>query len=278
MNLNIKIGIIAIALAILCSCNSNNKSSKSQDKKETLVVMKTSKGDITIKLYNKTPKHRDNLIQIIEDGVLDSVLFHRVIESFMIQGGDPDSKNAAPGQRLGNGGLNYRIDAEFHPDLFHKKGVLAAARDGNLARASSSTQFYIVQGKIFNDSTLAVAENRINDWLAQHYVKNLPENRALADSLQKAMDSENMERYVFYNDSIVSMAKNFTDFERYIIPAEHREIYKTLGGTPHLDQNYSVFGEVTKGLEIIDSIASVQTDSFDRPIEDIRILEIKVLE
>lgn len=278
MNLNIKISILAIALTALFSCNSKNNSPKPHPESRTLVEMKTSKGDITLELYNETPKHRDNFIKVIEKGILDSVLFHRVIESFMIQGGDPDSKTALPGQRLGNGGLGYRVDAEFHPELFHKKGVLAAARDGNVARASSSTQFYIVQGKVFDDSTLLIAENRINDWLAQHHVKMLPENKALADSLQKAIDSENMAEYAFYNDSIVSLAKNFTDFKRYTIPGTHRDIYKTLGGTPHLDQNYSVFGEVVKGLDVIDSIAAVQTDKFDRPTKDIRILEVTVLQ
>ena len=144
--------------------------------------MVTDYGTMHIELYNETPKHRDNFVKITEDGVLDSLLFHRVINNFMIQSVDIDSKYAKPGDTLGNGGLDYTVDAEFHTDLFHKKGVLAAARDNNPERASSSTQFYLVQGRIQNDSLLENNQNRINEWLAEYYVKKDSSYKEISNS------------------------------------------------------------------------------------------------
>lgn len=266
-----------LLLLAFSACQSKKNNSKSEIEKRTQIEMVSDLGTIVFELYNETPLHRNNFIKIVQEGVLDSVLFHRVIENFMIQAGDPDSKNAQPGKQLGNGGLDYRVDAEFCAQLFHKKGALAAARDGNPERASSSTQFYIVQGKVFNDSLLNIAQARINTWLAENLAKNEPANKALAEALQKAMDNNNMQQYTLLNDSLQKIAKSYT-FEHYTIPETHREVYKTLGGTPHLDQNYTVFGQVVKGMEVVDSIASVQTGEFDRPVHDIRIKSMRVLE
>ncbi|MEJ5993849.1 peptidylprolyl isomerase [Pedobacter sp. Du54] len=191
--------------------------------KNQYVKIVTDKGTVTIKLYNETPLHRDNFIKVAKEGLYNGTLFHRVIKEFMIQGGDPDSKNATPEASLGNGGLNYTVPAEFRDSLFHKKGVLAAAREGdssNPTKASSSTQFYIVQGKIWTDSTL-----------------NLTEEKRL----------------------------------KFKIPEWQRQVYKTIGGTPHLDRNYTVFGEVVKGLEMVDAIANVPTGKSDRPKTDIKM-------
>ena len=265
--------LLVLAISII-GC----KESSSEADDRTMIEMVTTKGTMVLALYNETPKHRDNFIKITNDKVLDSVLFHRVIEGFMIQGGDPDSKTAQAGDRLGSGGLGYKVDAEFLPELFHKKGVLAAARDGNLQRASSSTQFYIVQGVVLeNDSLIDTDQDRINGWLAEHYFKNDPQNKAVVDSFQKAIDNRDWDTYRLYNDSIKSLAENYTNFEKYSIPIEHRQVYKSIGGVPFLDQNYTVFGEVLEGLEVIDSIAGVETDPNDRPIEDVRILSVKVL-
>lgn len=265
-------------VTLLFSCTQKKEPSKiSEIEKRTSIEMVTDLGTIVLELYNETPKHRDNFIKLANDAVLESVLFHRVIEAFMIQGGDPDSKNAQPGDTLGNGGLDYRVDAEFKQSLFHKKGALGAARDGNLARASSSTQFYIVQGKIFNDSLLDVAEGRINGWLKEHAYKNDTANQAIVSELLKADEMEDWDLYDQISDSIKSLAKDYQNFEAYTIPAAHREVYKSVGGTPHLDQNYTVFGEVVQGLEIVDSIASVQTGAMDRPINDVRILSVRVM-
>jgi peptidyl-prolyl cis-trans isomerase B (cyclophilin B) len=269
---------VIILVLIFLNCQKKPSLKLPEVEKRQKVEMITDKGTIIIELYNETPLHRDNFIELAQKGIYDSVLFHRVIDQFMIQSGDPDSKNAQPGDTLGNGGLGYTIDAEFRPDLFHKKGVLAAARDGNPERASSGTQFYIVQGKVFNDSLLYRAEVRINDWLGQHYFKKDPDHKDLVNAWQKAMESEDMERYELYNDSIINLAKGYQKYQKYVIPEAHRQVYKTLGGTPHLDQNYTVFGEVTGGFEVIDSIAIQETDALNRPLSDIRILSVRVLD
>ncbi len=205
-------------LLSLCLINAYAAKPKNQ-----YVSIATDKGTVIIRLYNQTPLHRDNFIKLAKEGLYNGVLFHRVIKDFMIQGGDPDSKNAHPDSALGNGGLKYTVKAEFVDSLFHKKGVLAAAREGdksNPTKASSSTQFYIVQGKIWNDSTLNVTEE-----------KRL----------------------------------------KFKIPEWQRQVYKTIGGTPHLDRNYTVFGEVVKGLEMVDAIASEPTGKADRPIRDVKM-------
>jgi len=259
-------------------CDTKSESLNSKEEQRKTVEMVTDYGTMVIELYNETPLHRDNFIKLAKESAYDSVLFHRVINEFMIQGGDPDSKNSQPGDTLGNRGLPYKVDAEFSPDLFHKKGVLAAARDGNPERASSSMQFYIVQGKVWNDSLLDKAETRINGMLAEHYFKNDPLNKPLLDSLQKAIDDEDMDRYTLLNDSIRSMSKSYENFDSYAIPETHRQIYRTIGGTPHLDQNYTIYGEVIDGIEVVDSIAAARTDSLDRPITDVRIITVRVLE
>ena len=190
-------------------------------------------GDITVRLSDSTPLHRDNFLKLVKKGFYDSILFHRVINNFMIQAGDPDSKTAPAGKPLGGGGPGYTIPAEFRPSLIHKKGALAAARQGdevNPAKASSGSQFYIAQGKKFTDSGL--------------------------DSLE-----------------IFRLGGRK-------IPTEQREVYKTIGGTPHLDQGYTVFGEVVKGIEVIDKIASVPASKGadrDRPLEDVKIIKAKLV-
>jgi peptidyl-prolyl cis-trans isomerase B (cyclophilin B) len=192
------------------------------------VLLQTNYGDIIVRLSDSTPLHRDNFLKLVKTHYYDSVLFHRVIKNFMIQSGDPNSKQAKPGEPLGEGGPDYTIPAEFRATLFHKKGVIAAARDNNPEKASSGSQFYIVQGKIFSEAGL---------------------------------------------DSVETYRLNGRK-----IPAEQREVYKTIGGTPHLDQNYTVFGEIVKGLDVVDKIASVATskgDDRDRPLEDVRIIKAK---
>lgn len=187
--------------------------------KNQYVRVKTAYGECIIRLYNETPKHRDNFIKLTKQGFYNGTLFHRVIQNFMIQGGDPDSKKATSGQQLGNGDVGYTVPAEFRDSLFHKRGVLAAARDDNPAKASSGCQFYIVEGKRFTDGKL--------DTLEQTRLKGRK------------------------------------------IPTWQREWYKSVGGVPHLDQNYTVYGEVVSGIDMVDRIAAVKKDSNDRPIEDV---------
>ncbi|NND50898.1 MAG: peptidylprolyl isomerase [Flavobacteriaceae bacterium] len=265
-----------IFLLLFSNCDTKKASAETEIEERKTVEMITSYGTVTLELYNETPLHRDNFIKLINENAYDSLLFHRVIQNFMIQGGDPDSRKATADQVLGNGDLDYRVKAEFHPDLFHKRGALATARDESLGRESSAMQFFIVQGKVFNDSLLNHAESRINKFLARHYTINDSLYKELWLTMKTAIEDENLELYRQLNDSIDAMAETYDNFERYSIPESHRSVYKTIGGTPHLDQNYTVIGEVIDGMQIVDSIAGAQTNEMNRPISDIRILSVQL--
>lgn len=239
--------------------------------------MATNYGIVILRLYDETPLHRDNFIKLVKSGTYDSLLFHRIIENFMVQAGDTRSKTATIQDTLGGNDLNYRIPAEIRPELFHKKGALGAARTNNPERASSSTQFYIVQGKTQNDSLLNHNENRINQFLAAHFASNDPKYKPLLDSLQHAREIKDSVMIKELATKWSQIQRNYADFERYLIPATHREVYKAIGGTPHLDQNYTVFGEVESGLEVIDAMAAVSTNSMDRPLTEVRILKMRII-
>jgi peptidyl-prolyl cis-trans isomerase B (cyclophilin B) len=227
--------IVALVAVMFTSCSVQGpKKSKNIDiTKETnttqtnskgvkMVLVSTAYGDIKIRLYDETPLHRDNFVKLVESGFYNELLFHRVIQGFMIQGGDPNSKTASAGVALGSGGADMeRIPAEFNPALHHKKGVLAAARDGNPQKASSACQFYIVQGKTSTDQELDALQTRLG---------------------------------ITYTE-------------------QQRNDYKTIGGTAFLDMNYTVFGEVVSGMEVVDKIAAVATNKSigDRPVEDVRM-------
>ena len=270
--------ILPLLIMLVIAACSPKPTEQEKQPETTQVKLTTSKGDIVLQLYNETPQHRDNFIKIVEDGVLDSVLFHRVIETFMIQSGDPDSKLAGPEDTLGNGGLLYTVPAEFHPDLFHKKGALGAARDNNPEKASSSTQFYIVQGKVFTDSLIDAAQNRINGWLAESFLRQDSAYLPYIDSMNVALMSGDRETYFRFSNYLKTEAETKEEFDPHIIPESQRDVYKTIGGSPHLDQNYTVFGEVISGLEVVDSIAAVASNPLDRPIEDVRILKAEVVQ
>ncbi len=261
---------------LIYACTSSPK--KTPEPQPVRVELSTDKGNVLLELSNATPLHRDNFVKLVKEGYFNGMLFHRVVSGFGIQSGDPDSKNAQAGEALGNGGPDYTIPAEINVELFHKRGVLLAARDNNPDRASSGSQFFIVQGKVQTDSTLERAEQRINDWLAAHYFVNDPANKALRDSVELALQEENEEANRKWSDSIQSGSKNYTNFERYSIPEPHREVYKSIGGAPHLDQNYTVFGEVIDGMSVVDSIAALPVDSLSRPFSDIRIVAASIIE
>lgn len=241
------------------------------------VELITNYGRILLQLSDQTPLHRDNFIKLIENKTYDSLLFHRVINGFMIQAGDTQSKYADSVARLGSSDLPYQIPAEIVPTLFHKKGALGAARTNNPQRASSSTQFYIVQGKIQNDSLLAHNENRINQFLARHYAINDSTNKPLLDSLEAARTNKDSLEIDRLTQRVNKTVERYTNFERYSIPESHRQVYKTIGGSPHLDQNYTVFGEVLEGLEVVDAIAAVATNKQDRPLSEVRILSARII-
>ena len=225
--------MICLLLLFFTACNPKIGGGLRKNDIKKDVEMITDKGSLVIRLSDLTPLHRNNFLQLVKQHYYDSILFHRVINHFMIQAGDPASKNAAPSAILGNGGPSYTIPAEFNAVLFHKKGVIAAARQGddtNPKKASSGSQFYIVQGRIFTDAGL---------------------------------------------DSVETFR-----LKGRKLPVTHRAVYKTLGGTPHLDSSYTVFGEVIRGLDTIDSIANMPTtgrQGGDRPLHDIRIIKAQLI-
>jgi cyclophilin family peptidyl-prolyl cis-trans isomerase len=252
--------------------------------KTRYVLIETGYGTMKVKLYNETPLHRDNFVALVEKGFYDSLLFHRVISNFMVQGGDPESKNVAAGKQLGNGGPGYEIDAEFIPTLIHKKGVIAAARESdqvNPQKKSSGSQFYIVQGQVLTQEQLKQMEDKINfpkrKQLVFDYILK-PENKALKqklDSLQKANDMASLN--AAYSEVALKLEPEYQKLELFHYTGEQKNDYLTIGGTPHLDQNYTVFGEVIDGLSVIDSIALVKTDSNNRPLKDV-IMKMRVVE
>lgn len=268
--------IILCLFGLVISCTNNPSESKKSDPVQVKLV--TNFGDIVIELSEITTLHKENFIKQVNDSAYDSLLFHRVIEGFVIQGGDPESKFAQLGESLGNGGLEYRIPAEFDTTLFHKRGAVGTARDSNPERESNAMQFYIVQAGPVADSTIDKNEIRINGWLADHYILHAPENKIWLDSLNWAVENEEYNTYRHAWDTIRSMAKSYDDFERYVIPQKHREVYRTVGGTPQLDQNYTVFAEVISGMAVVDSIASLERDPRNRPLIDARILSAEIIQ
>ena len=218
------LSLLAFALMV---CSAKGQTSTSE------VLLETTAGNIRIALFDETPQHRDNFLKLIKEHVYDSLLFHRVIKDFMIQGGDLHSKHVQPGQRLGSGDYNYTVEAEFRlPKLFHRRGMVAMAREGdrvNPERRSSACQFSIVWGRVYNDARLMKVQERLD---TTAHVQLTP---------------------------------------------EMQEVYKTVGGIPHLDGQYTVFGEVTEGLDVVDRIQQSATDPNDRPLEDIRIFRATVI-
>lgn len=240
------------------------------------ILISTPYGDIELKLYKDTPLHSNNFIKLASSGYFDSTLFHRVIEGFMIQGGDPDSKNAMPGVELGNGGPGYDIPAEILPNHMHVRGVLAAAResdDVNPDKLSSGSQFYIVQGKKFTETTLDDVEKKQYSLTKQRIfadLMNKPENLALREEFLTAERAADSLRFNYLLDTINGLLdKEYATRTPFKISPEKREVYKTLGGAPHLDGNYTIFGEVISGMEVVDKIAAVKRDENDRPLADI---------
>ena len=276
-----KILLICLAFIALTACSAGSKKQTNhhmENEKRTLVKLETTMGNIIVALYNETPKHRDNFIKLVKEGVYDSTLFHRVIKQFMIQAGDPDSKNASDTAMLGSGDVGYTIPAEFNPKFFHKKGVLAAARQGddvNPEKASSGCQFYIVTGRKFTEPQLLGMENKINeqreealfDSLARQHMKEIYKMR-------KAGDNAGL---LELQDTLEAQARELADKEeKFRFTPEQIKAYSTVGGAPHLDGSYTVFGEVTEGMEVVDNIEIAKTNRADRPVENIRILKASI--
>ena len=263
---------IAFCIALI-SCGNTEKTEK-----ETIVLIKTNLGDIKIKLYEKTPQHKNNFIKLVNEGFYNGLLFHRVIKNFMIQGGDPNSKNASANKQLGAGSLDYTIPAEFIPEYYNKRGALAAARQGdrvNPQKRSSASQFFIVQGEIYRSGqldTLLMVKNE--NLKKQIFGQEIGKFSAELNELRQQNNQEKFNRII-----AETRAKSDSLFEKskkYYFTEEQREMYTTIGGYPSLDGDYTVFGEVIEGMDIVDKIASVETGQANRPLVDIR-MEMEVL-
>ena len=264
MKQNFWILLIILACSAV-ACKSGQKKDGNMEK-ETVLKIETSMGDIKVKLYNETPKHRDNFIKLAKDGTYNGTLFHRVIKDFMVQAGDPESKNAPKGKMLGSGDVGYTVPAEFvYPKYFHKKGALSAARQGdevNPKKESSGCQFYIVTGKVFNDSTLLNMEQQKNqnkvteafNALAQKHMKEIYKMR-------KANDQDGL--YALQDTLFIQAEAEAAKQPDFHFTPEQIKAYTTVGGTPHLDGEYTVFGEVVEGMDIVDQIckAAKPTDN-----------------
>ncbi len=282
-------------LISLASCNAgantdsaanNNPTSEMEsnnttapDTSSAMVDIKTSLGDIRILLYGETPKHRDNFIKLVESDFYNGTLFHRVINKFMIQAGDPDSKGAAPGKMLGAGGPGYQIDAEIvYPKYFHKRGALAAARQGdqvNPERKSSGSQFYIVTGDVINDSAIKQMEQHLNMQQQQQIFNQLVmKHRDQIMVMQQNQDNAGLQalQQQLIKETEAEAAKNPLK-----LTPEQIEAYTSVGGTPHLDNQYTVFGEIVSGMDVVAKIEKVKTDQADRPTEDVKIISMEIV-
>lgn len=251
---------------------------------QTYVVISTEYGEIKALLYDETPLHRDNFVKNVQGGVYDSLLFHRVIKSFMIQGGDPDSKNAKQGEVLGNGGLDYTVTAEIKKELFHKKGALCAARQGddvNPLKASSSTQFYIVQGQVYTEEMMKKMEARVNNMTQNAIFFELLGKPEYADQKKKFEELKATGDKNGLNTLYLEMMEDIKKVQNerggeFKFTEKQKEVYMSAGGAAHLDGNYTVFGEVVSGMDVVDKIAEESVDGNSRPLKDIRF-SIKIV-
>ena len=248
---------------------------------ETQVRMQTNLGTITLKLYNETPLHRDNFIKLVKDGQYEGLLFHRVINEFMIQGGDVTSKNAPFNKQLGAGDLGYTVPARFvYPRYFDKRGALCAARtgdDSNPEKASSASQFYIVTGKVYSEGEIKQLEKQKESRLEQANFNRLQnENKTTIMQYYKSGDKDSL---AIMRDTLIGKTEIETEKrkEETKLTAQQREAYTTVGGVPFLDNEYTVYGEVTEGIEIVDKIQKVKTNSSDRPLENIVIESMQII-
>ena len=241
------------------------------------VKIQTTLGDIVVRLYDETPLHRDNFVKLVKEGYYDGTLFHRVIQDFMIQGGDPDSKGAPSGKQLGTGGPGYTVEAEIRNDIFHKRGALAAARQGdevNPERRSSGSQFYIVWGQVYNEGQLRQFSRQMEMQQMQSVFNQLAMQRR--DEIMQYRRERNTAALQELQEKLAAEAKSKVQQDGVGMSAEQLKIYSTVGGTPHLDGQYTVFGEVEQGLDIVEMIQQTATARGDRPVDDIEMKMVLV--
>lgn len=275
MRLNLFACLTAFSM-LLSSCNGKQESGSN---KNTTLLIETDLGNMKAILYDDTPQHRDNIIMLVKKGYYDGQLFHRVIKDFMVQTGDPKSKNAEKGEHLGDGGPGYTIPAEIvFPKHFHKKGALCAARMGddvNPEKSSSGSQFYIVTGSMQNDYTLDVlVMTRMKLKKEEVFGKLVRANKDAFVKLSAALDSTAIK---VLQDSLIGLTEKELEKYPFEMTLEQKKAYCSVGGSPHLDGNYTVFGEIIEGLDVLDKIQQVETSEFDRPVKDIHIIKISIL-
>lgn len=282
MERNLFLSFMMVVLTLI-SCSANNTESASEsaaqpqttNSKMTKVKLETTMGDIVVELYNETPQHRDNFVKLVQEGYYDGVLFHRVIKDFMIQTGDGNSKTAGPDATLGDGDPGYTIPAEFvYPKYFHKRGALAAARTGdqvNPERRSSGSQFYIVTGKIYSSDELKMMTQRLKQDIFRRLVN---ENHAQIETLQRNQDNEGLNEL---QNRLIQQTEAEAAQSPFSLTDEQIDAYTSVGGTPHLDGQYTVFGQVIEGMDVVDKIQNAQTGRMDRPVSDIKIVKATIL-
>ena len=286
MERNLFLSFMMVVLTLI-SCSANNTESASEsaaqpqttNSKMTKVKLETTMGDIVVELYDETPQHRDNFVKLVQEGYYDGVLFHRVIKDFMIQTGDGNSKTAGPDATLGDGDPGYTIPAEFvYPKYFHKRGALAAPRTGdqvNPERRSSGSQFYIVTGKIYSSDELKMMTQRLATVKKQDIFRRLVnENHAQIETLQRNQDNEGLNEL---QNRLIQQTEAEAAQSPFSLTDEQIDAYTSVGGTPHLDGQYTVFGQVIEGMDVVDKIQNAQTGRMDRPVSDIKIVKATIL-
>ncbi|MFC5625783.1 peptidylprolyl isomerase [Algoriphagus winogradskyi] len=280
-----RINLLACTLIlIVAGCHSLTKSKITKKDLNKDIELVTTEGSIVIRLYDDTPLSRNNFLSLVKEGMYDSILFHRVIEKFMIQAGERVHEDSFT-KKKELLGFDELIPAEITSSHFHKRGVLGAAREGddsNPTQKGSFIQFYIVQGRTYTDSTLDIAEKRINKGLAYNHVINDPATSSTFAAYQELLKNRNpddKEAIGILKSQLDSLTENYLkSMTPYHYPESHREAYKTVGGAAHLDQNYTVFGEVISGMDIVDKIAATETSNRDRPLVNILILGTNLIE
>lgn len=287
---NVFLSLLLLVAIVAGGAVTMKKTSKKMEKREktatavangdAYVELTTSEGKIKVRLYGDTPAHRDNFLKLVKEGYYDGVLFHRVINEFMIQTGDPDSKNAPAGKMLGAGGSDYTLAAEIvYPRHFHKRGALAAARQGdqvNPDRRSSGSQFYIVTGKAYNDSALNQMERQMQMMQKQQIFNELAGQHK--DSIMALRRNRDQAGLSALQEELVAQTEKRAAEAPVSLTPEQRTAYSADGGTPHLDNQYTVFGEVVDGMDVVAKIEKAETDGRDRPVSDIRIISAKIVD
>lgn len=264
-----RIFIFLAVIIFVLSCE--NQAGKTEQ-----FIIQTKYGEIVIELYDNTPKHKSNFMVLANKGYYDGLLFHRVIDDFIIQGGDPDSRNARPDQRLGTGGSDYTLKAEIRPENIHKRGALAAARKGddmNPDKRSSGSQFYIVTGKVYTNAELDALEERVNTERRMALMDlYIDEQTGLRNQLDEYAANDNQAAIdAVLSDIALQIKQDSIGFKEFYISEARRKIYTTTGGAPVLDDEYTVFGEVTEGMDVVEKIAALPTDEYYRPLYDVKM-------